>query len=108
MEVCVNSVSVSQNRVDPVSFVAMLRAVGGLDWLEVEGNTGESLAHWAEVDDQAEICPALATLVVDITDVDIKETKYCIRGLEQARERAGVPIPCVGIGYRRDWVPVGF
>ena len=91
-----------------VYLVALLRAMEGLEWLEVERNVGDPLADWAKVDDQAGICPALITLIVDITDVDIEETERRVRGLELARGRAGVPITRVEIGYRRDWVPVGF
>ena len=88
--------------------VALLQVMKGLEWLEVEGYVGDPLADWARVDDQAMMCPALITLIVDITDVDIEETERRVRGLELARGRAGVPITRVEIGYRRDWVPVGF
>ena len=89
-------------------FVTILRATRGLEWLEMEQSIEEPLTHWAEADDQAEICPALTTLIVDITEVDADEAKDYVRWLEQARECAGVPIACVGIGYRQDWAPMGF
>ena len=83
-------------------FVTILRATRGLEWLEMEQSIEEPLTHWAEADDQAEICPALTTLIVDITEVDADEAKDYVRWLEQARGCAGVPIACVGIGYRQD------
>ena len=79
-------------------FVEVLRAMGGLEWLEMEDNTGRPLTHWAEADDQAGICPALITLI--ITDIDDREAERCVREVEQTRKRAGVPIAHVEIGYR--------
>ena len=89
-------------------FVVILRAMKGLERLEVEQRIGKPLTDWTEADDQAEICPALTTLIVDITDVGVEEAEDYIRRLEQARECAGVPIACVGTGYRQDWAPMGF
>jgi len=86
--------------VDSMAFVALLRVMGGLEWLEMVHNTGGPLIRWAEADDQAGICPALTTLM--ITDIDVVDAKRCVREVEQARKRAGVPMPHVEIGYRCD------
>jgi hypothetical protein len=77
-------------------FVVMLRAMRGLEWLEMERNIGEPLAFWAELDDQAEIAPALHTLI--ITDTETEEVGRRVRELELARERAGVRIAHVEVG----------
>ena len=90
----------SSRNVDPVTFVAVLRAMGGLEWLEMEHDTGGPLTCWAEADNQAGICPALITLT--ITDIDIGKAKRCVRELEQARKRAGIPMARVEIGYDSD------
>ena len=83
---------------DSASFIAVLRAMRGLEWLEMEQNTECPLEYWAEVDEQAGICPALIALT--ITDARPEVAKECFQNLEQARKRAGVPIAHVEIVYR--------
>ena len=90
----------ASHNVDSMTFVDVLRAMGGLEWLDMEHNTSEPLTCWAEADDQAGICPSLITLT--ITDVDIREAKRCVRELEQTRKRAGVSMARVAFGYRCD------
>jgi hypothetical protein len=84
--------------VDVKFFVKMLRVMRKLEWLGVEQGTEKPLTYWAEAVDQAEICPALTTLI--ITDADTKRAKRCIRELGQARRRDGVPIAYMEIGNR--------
>ena len=81
--------------VDWVPFVEVLRAMGGLEWLEMERNIGGPLTYWAGMDKQAEICPALKMLVITNPTID---ASGCVQLFQLARERAGVPIAHVQIG----------
>lgn len=76
-------------------FVAMLRVMGGLEWLKMEQETMWPIAHWAAERDQAGVCPALVSLIV--IDTDNTNTERCVRRLELVRKRAGVPIARVEV-----------
>jgi hypothetical protein len=80
---------------DSKFFVTILRAMRGLEWLELEQNTGEPLIYWARVDDQAGICPVLTTLI--ITDADTERAKLCVQWLEGVRKRVDLPVARVEI-----------
>lgn len=81
-------------------FFGMLRAMERLERLEMKQNTAGPLAYWTAGDERVGICPALITLV--ITDAKLDEAEHRIRELQQARERAGIPIPHVEVGVGSD------
>ena len=84
---------------DSEYFVAVLRAMRGLEWLEMDGNTEGPLTRWWKAEAQAEICPSLNTLI--ITHTTICAVGRCV----QARDRAGVPIARVEVG---SWDPMRY
>ena len=85
---------------DLLSFFSMLRVLGRLERLEMGRNTTRPLSHWIDQYDQSELCPALTTLIT--TDADSDEAKHRVRGLEQVRNNAGVPIARVVVVYGSD------
>ena len=85
-------VSFRSPSVDIIFFVNLLQFMEGLQRLELKQNTVGPLSSWIGLDDQAGICPALATLII----VDAK-ARECVEVLKQVRERAGVPIAKVEI-----------
>ena len=67
-----------------------------LEYLEMKQNTTQPLVFWAMVqDDRTLICPALTTLIV--TDTDFDEVRFYVEELQEARERAGLPIARVEV-----------
>ena len=80
--------------VDTVFFVNLLRSMRGLERLKMIQDAAVPLASLVGADEQASMCPALSTLIVD---ADINETKRRIKELKQVREGAGVPIANVEI-----------
>ena len=77
-------------------FFGMLQAMERLEYLEMKQNTTQPLVFWAMVqDDRTLICPALTTLIV--TDTDFDEVRFYVEELQEARERAGLPIARVEV-----------
>jgi len=66
-----------------------------LEYLEMKQNTTQPLTFWAMEQDRTSICPALTTLIV--TDTDFDEARFYVEELQEARERAGLPIAHVEV-----------
>lgn len=83
-------ISFRSSAVDTIFFIKLLRSMKGMNSLRMEQNTTGPLARWIEEDEQAGICPALASLI--IIDSDLDTAKQRVEELKGIRERAGVPI----------------
>jgi len=81
------------------SFIAILRAMRRLEYLEMEQNTVVPLAHWIDWEerDPAGTCPALITLTV--IEANLDEATRRVQRFKEVRIRAGVPIARVEIRY---------
>ena len=76
--------------VDDVFFVELLRSMNRLESLRVEGNVEKPLGRWIKEDEQAGICPVLASLVV--IDGSSDAAKQRVQELKEVRELTGIPI----------------
>ena len=87
-------VSLRRTAIDTVFFIK-LRSMRGLKSLGLGGKTAALLTQWTGEDEQAGICPALATLY--IIDTASSTPHQLAEELKRVRRRAGVPIASVKI-----------